>query len=328
MGDARPAASPRDAPVGGQAVLEGVMMRGVSSWAVALRRPLPSELAHGGLDARLGAHGPIEVRRFPLDPARRRRPAMRLPVVRGVVALVESLRIGGRALRIAVNAQQPADGPEVSRGQWALAVVLGILLAVVLFFLVPVGLTSLVKDQLGSGWLFWLVEGVLRTAIFVAYLVAVTRQRDLRRLFEYHGAEHKVIAAHEAGLPLTPEHAARMPRLHPRCGTSFLLLVMLVSVVVFAPIGLPEWYLLMATRVVGIPVVAGVAFELIKATGRHRDAAWARVVMWPGMQLQRLTTREPDREQLLVAIAALEAVLEEEGTERAPGELDGLEVAA
>jgi uncharacterized protein YqhQ len=304
------------------------MMRGVASWAVALRTPLDHELAPGGLDARLGAHGPIVVRRFGLDPARRRRPAMRLPVVRGVVALVESLRIGGRALRIAVNAQQPADGPEVSRGQWALAVVLGILLAVVLFFLVPVGLTSLVKDALGSGWLFWLVEGVLRTAIFIAYLVAVTRQRDLRRLFEYHGAEHKVIAAHEAGLPLTPEHAARMPRLHPRCGTSFLLLVMLVSVVVFAPIGLPEWYLLMATRVLGIPVVAGVAFELIRATGRHRDAGWARAVMWPGMQLQRLTTREPDREQLLVAIAALQAVLEDEGADRDADELAGLEVAA
>jgi uncharacterized protein YqhQ len=304
------------------------MMRGVSSWAVALRTPLDSELAGGGLDARKGAHGPIEVRRFPLDPALRRHRLLRLPVVRGVVALAESLRIGGRALRLAVDAQQPADGPEVSRGQWALAVVLGILLAVVLFFLVPVGLTSLVKDELGSGWLFWLVEGVLRTAIFVAYLVAVTRQRDLRRLFEYHGAEHKVIAAHEAGLPLTPEHAGAMPRLHPRCGTSFLLLVMLVSVVVFAPIGLPEWYLLMATRVVGIPVVAGVAFELIKATGRHRDAAWARAVMWPGMQLQRLTTREPDREQLLVAIAALEAVLEEQGTHRRGEDLVGLEVAA
>ena len=173
------------------------------------------------------------------------------------------------------------------------------------------------------------VEGVLRTAIFVAYLVAVTRQRDLRRLFEYHGAEHKVIAAHEAGGPLTPEHAASMPRLHPRCGTSFLLLVMLVSVVVLAPIGLPEWYLLMASRIVGIPVIAGVAFELIRATGRHRGAAWARVVMWPGMQLQRLTTREPDRSQLLVAIAALEAVLDDEvlGARR-DEDVAGLEVAA
>jgi len=304
------------------------MMRGVSSWAVALRTPLASELAHGGLDARQGAHGPIEVRRFPLDPARRRRPILRLPVVRGVVALVESLRIGGQALRLAVNAQQPPGGPDVSRGQWLLAVVLGILLAVVLFFLVPVGLTSLVKEELGSGWLFWLVEGVLRTAIFVAYLVAVTRQRDLRRLFEYHGAEHKVIAAHEAGLPLTVASAARMPRLHPRCGTSFLLLVMLVSVVVFAPIGLPEWYLLMATRVIGIPVVAGVAFEVIKATGRHRDARWARAVMWPGMQLQRLTTREPDAAQLAVAIAALEAVLEDEEVHLGGDELLGLEVAA
>jgi uncharacterized protein YqhQ len=304
------------------------MMRGASSWAVALRTPLDRELAPGGLDARLGAHGAIRVQRFPLDSALRRHRVLRLPVVRGVVALVESLRLGGRALRLAVDAQQPPGAPEVSRGQWALAVVLGVLLAVVLFFLVPVGLTSLVKDELGSGWLFWLVEGVLRTAIFVAYLVAVTRQRDLRRLFEYHGAEHKVIAAHEAGGPLTPEHAASMPRLHPRCGTSFLLLVMLVSVVVLAPIGLPEWYLLMASRIVGIPVIAGVAFEVVRATGRHRGALWARAVMWPGMQLQRLTTREPDSEQLLVALAALAAVLEAEGPGRRAHDAVGLELAA
>ncbi len=289
------------------------MMRGASSWAVALRTPLQAELADGGLDARLGAHGPIRVQAFPLASALRRHRVLRLPVVRGVVSLVESLRLGGRALRLAVDAQQPADAPQVPRGQWALAVVLGILLAVVLFFLVPVGLTSLVKDSLGSGWLFWVVEGVLRTAIFLAYLVAVTRQRDLRRLLEYHGAEHKAIAAHEAGLPLTPEHAARMPRLHPRCGTSFLLLVMVVSVLVLAPVGLPDWYLLMASRIIGIPVIAGVAFELIKATGGHREALWARIVMWPGMQLQRLTTREPDAAQLLVAIAALEAVLAADG---------------
>jgi uncharacterized protein YqhQ len=253
---------------------------------------------------------------------------LRLPVVRGVVALVESLRIGGRALRIAVNAQQPADGPEVSRGQWALAVVLGILLAVVLFFLVPVTLTSLIKDELGSAVLFWLVEGALRTAIFVAYLVALTRLDHLRRLFEYHGAEHKTIACHEAGLALTPEAAQRFSRLHPRCGTSFMLVVMIVAVFVLAPVGLPAWYWLVLSRVLGIPLVAGLAYELIRATGRHRDAGWARVVMWPGLQLQRLTTREPDRSQLEVAIAALEAVLEDEGTDRGADELAGLEVAA
>lgn len=305
------------------------MMRGVSSWAVALRTPLDHELAPGGLDARLGAHGPIAVRRFPLDPARRRRPVLRLPVVRGVVALVESLRIGGRALRIAVNAQQPADGPEVSRGQWALAVVLGILLAVVLFFLVPVGLTSLVKDALGSGWLFWLVEGVLRTAIFIAYLVAVTRQRDLRRLFEYHGAEHKVISCFEAGEPLEPERAARYSRLHPRCGTSFLLIVMIVAIFVFAPIGLPAWYLLVGTRIIGVPLIAGLSFEVIKWSGRNRAKRWVRSLMWPGMQLQKLTTREPDLDQLAVAAAALGAVLAMEDPRAATAEDKvGMEVVA
>jgi uncharacterized protein YqhQ len=245
-----------------------------------------------------------------------------------VVALVESLRLGGRALRIAVDAQQPADGPEVSRGQWALAVVLGILLAVVLFFLVPGRADVARQGRARLGWLFWLVEGVLRTAIFVAYLVAVTRQRDLRRLFEYHGAEHKVIAAHEAGCrsPRSTRRACRActPLRHelPPARDARLRRRL-------APIGLPEWYLLMASRIVGIPVIAGVAFELIRATGRHRDAAWARVVMWPGMQLQRLTTREPDRSQLLVAIAALEAVLDDEvlGARR-DEDVAGLEVAA
>ncbi len=176
--------------------------------------------------------------------------------------------------------------------------------------------------------MFWLVEGVLRTLIFLGYLVLVSRQRDLRRLFEYHGAEHKTISCHEADVPLTPENAQRFSRLHPRCGTSFLLVVMVVSIFAFAPLGLPAWYLLVATRVLGVPLIAGLSFEIIKLTGRHRAAGWARVVMWPGMQLQRLTTREPDLDQLAVAIAALESVLPTQGHDATAQALVGVEVIA
>jgi uncharacterized protein YqhQ len=201
--------------------------------------------------------------------------------------------------------------------------------AIGLFFLVPVGLTSLIKDQLGSSVLFWLVEGLVRTAIFLGYLALLSRMRDLRRVFEYHGAEHKTISCFEAGLPLEPETAQRFSRLHPRCGTSFLLVVMIVAIFVFAPIGLPAWYLLVLTRVLGVPVIAGISFELIKFAGRNRRLRWVRAVMWPGMQLQLLTTREPDLDQLAVAIAAMEAVLAVEDPMAASAEETvGMEVVA
>jgi uncharacterized protein YqhQ len=192
---------------------------------------------------------------------------------------------------------------------WFGTVLVALVLAVGLFFVVPVGLTSLIKDQLDSSVLFWLVEGVVRTTIFLGYLVLLSRLRDLRRVFEYHGAEHKTISCYEADLELTPENAQRFSRLHPRCGTSFLLIVMIVAIFVFAPIGLPAWYLLVLTRIVGVPLIAGISFEIIKFAGRNRRRRWVRTVMFPGLQLQKLTTREPDLEQLAVAIAAMKAVL-------------------
>jgi uncharacterized protein YqhQ len=325
----------RDAPLGGQAVLEGVMMRGVSNWSVAVRKPTLAQLEEGSLAPDQAALGEIEVSTFPLDSAIKRHRVLRLPIVRGVVALGSSLAIGFRALEVSANAQLPPAGEddeepqELSRGVWAGTVVFALALAIVLFFLVPVGLTSLVKQQLGSSVLFWVVEGIVRTAIFLGYLVLLSRVRDLRRVFEYHGAEHKTISCFEAGLPLTPGEAQRFSRLHPRCGTSFLLVVMIVAIFVFAPIGLPAWYWLVLTRILGVPLIAGISFELIKFAGRNRTRRWVRALMWPGLKLQLLTTREPDLEQLAVAIAALEAVLARER----PGELSaadlvGLEVVA
>jgi uncharacterized protein YqhQ len=320
----------RDAPVGGQAVLEGVMMRGVRTWAVAVRKPLPEELGEDGVDPELGAHGEIAVTTHPLTSILKRHRLLRLPLVRGVAALGESLVIGFKALGISANAQLPDDeDEEISGAMWFATVLVALVLAVGLFFVVPVGLTSLIKDQLNSSFLFWLVEGIVRTAIFLGYLLLLSRLRDLRRVFEYHGAEHKTISCYEAGLELTPASAQRFSRLHPRCGTSFLLIVMIVAIFVFAPIGLPAWYWLVLTRIIGVPLIAGISFEIIKFAGRNRRRAWVRAVMWPGMQLQLLTTREPDLDQLAVAIAAMEAVLErEDPTDVSDDDRVGMEVVA
>jgi uncharacterized protein YqhQ len=200
-------------------------------------------------------------------------------------------------------------------------------LAIGLFFVVPVGVTSLIKDWLGSALLFWLVEGILRTAIFIGYIVAISRLRDLRRVFEYHGAEHKTISTFEAGDELVPSHAKLYSRLHPRCGTSFLLIVMVLAIFVFAPIGLPAWYWLLASRILGIPLIAGLSYEVIKWAGKNRSKRWVRAVMWPGLMLQNLTTREPDEEQLEVAIRSLEAVLAVEDPHEAKREQE-IEIVA
>jgi len=304
----------RDAPVGGQAVLEGVMMRGVSTWAVAVRNP----------------EGQIELSSEQLKPWAKRHQLWRVPVLRGVVALGESLKIGFRALAISANAQMEEDEKgekeEIGGWLWGLTIAFSLALSIGLFFVVPVGLTSLIKDQLGNAFLFWLVEGILRTAIFIGYIVAISRLPDLRRVFEYHGAEHKTISCYEAEDELVPQRAKLYSRLHPRCGTSFLLIVMVLAIFVFAPIGLPAWYWLLASRILGIPLIAGLSYEVIKWAGKNRRKRWVRAVMWPGLMLQNLTTREPDEEQLAVSIAALEKVLAEE--KPAEGDESPIEIVA
>src|SRR3954451_6246495 len=301
----------RDAPVGGQAVLEGVMMRGVSVWAVAVRSP----------------EGQIEVETEPIKPWASRHRAWRLPVIRGVVALGESMKIGFKALAISANAQldedEEGEKEEIGGWVWGLTIVLSMLLAIGLFFVVPVGLTSLIKDRLGSPFLFWLVEGVLRTSIFIGYILAISKMPDLRRVFEYHGAGNKAVSCYEAEDELIPSRAKLYSRLHPRCGTSFLLIVMVLAIFVFAPIGLPAWDWLLASPnirlppIIGIPLIAGLSYEVIKWAGKNRRKRWVRAIMWPGLMLQNLTTREPDEEELAVAIASLEALLARESPEQA-----------
>jgi uncharacterized protein YqhQ len=352
-GDGEGLQAQRDAPLGGQAVLEGVMMRGIRNWAVAVRKPAivsaleAIEETEEGAAAANGASagdgstainplGEVEVTTYPLTSMMRRHRVWRLPIVRGVIALGESMAIGFKALGISANAQLLAAGEgeegaptEISGGMWAGTIVVALIFAIGLFFLLPLGLTSLIKHQLNSSALFWVVEGTLRTAIFLGYMLLLSRLRDLRRVFEYHGAEHKTISCFEAGLPLTPVNAQRFSRLHPRCGTSFLLIVMVVSIFVFGAIGLPAWYLLIASRILGVPIIAGISFEIIKFAGRNRRRRWVQIVMWPGLKLQLLTTREPDLDQLAVAIAALEAVLAlEKPGELSAEDLVGVEVVA
>jgi uncharacterized protein YqhQ len=311
--DEQPLRAVRDAPVGGQAVLEGVMMRGVSTWAVAVRKP----------------DGEIAVQSEPFVSVLKRHRFYRLPLVRGVVALVESLKIGLQALGISTNAQLEEEDEQISGGAWAGTVAFSLALAIGIFFLLPVGITSIFKHSIPSGIEFVLIEKAIRITIFVGYLWAISQIKDLQRVFEYHGAEHKTISCYEAALPLTPENAQRFSRLHPRCGTSFLLIVMIVALFVFAPLGKPAWYILFSSRIIGIPIVAGIAFEIIKLFGKYRSKRWAQILMWPGMQLQKLTTRPPDLSQLAVAIAALEAVLAVENPEEASDEdRVGMEVVA
>ena len=302
----------KDAPVGGQAVLEGVMMRGVSTWAVAVRNP----------------EGEIETVSFPLVSWTKRHRVLRWPIIRGVVALAESLKIGFSALGISANAQMGDEEEEIGKGTWTGTVIFAVLFAVGLFFLLPATLAKLVGGS-NNGLAFVVVEKIIRISIFIGYLWLIARMKDLQRVFQYHGAEHKTISCYEAGLPLTPENAQQFSRLHPRCGTSFLLIVMIVAIFVFAPLGRPDWPILFGSRVIGIPIVAGLAFELIKIFGKNRTKRWARILMWPGMQLQKLTTREPDLTQLAVAIAALEAVLAVENPKAASEEDKiGMEVVA
>ena len=230
-----------DAPVGGQAVLEGVMMRGVSTWAVAVRKPSEEQLAAGGPDSSDGAKGEIEVISEPLVSWTKRHRLLRLPIVRGVVALGESLKIGFKALGISANAQVPPDEDgeqqDIGGGTWAGTVAFAILFAVGLFFLLPAGLTNLFRDDIPNSLVFVVIEKLIRISIFLGYLWLISRMRDLQRVFQYHGAEHKTISCYEAGLPLTPENASQFSRFHPRCGTSFLLIVMIVAIFVFAPLG-------------------------------------------------------------------------------------------
>jgi uncharacterized protein YqhQ len=286
------------APIGGQAVLEGVMMRGPSNWAVAVRKP----------------NGQIAEVCRPIESVMKRHWFFRLPVVRGVVALGESLAIGFRALSISANYAAAEDNElaeaeeqELSRAALVFAFLIAIGFAISVFKVGPALLADLLP--ISNGVWFVLVEGLIRVTVFVLYLFLISLLPDLRRVFQYHAAEHKAINAYEAGEELEPERVQRFSLIHPRCGTAFLLWVMVIAIFVFAFFGRPAWYWLIVTRILLLPVIAGLAYELIRFAGKHTDNRVVMTLLAPGLWLQRLTTREPTLDQLEVSIRALREVL-------------------
>jgi uncharacterized protein YqhQ len=289
------------APIGGQAVLEGVMMRGPSAWSVAVRKP----------------DGAIAEVNRPIASVLLRHRWLRIPIVRGVIALGESLAIGFRALAISANyaAQEEDETGEVqtelTRGQLLFAFGIAIGFALLLFKVSPALITSWLPIE--STGAFVVIEGLVRVTIFVAYLIAIGFMPDLKRVFQYHAAEHKAINAYEAGDPLEPGVVHRHSLLHVRCGTAFLLYVMVIAIFVFAFFGQPKWYWLIATRILLLPVIAGIAYEIIRFAGQHPQMPVLRLLLKPGLWLQRLTTREPTLDQIEVSIRALREVLRLEG---------------
>ena len=294
---------------GGQAVLEGVMMRGPAVWSVAVRTP------NGDV---------VEVTKSVVSPMQRHR-IWRLPVIRGVIALGESLAIGFRALAISANyamqeeREEGAEGEpvevstEISRWQIIVSFVIAIGFALALFKVGPAVLTSWLP--IDGTYTFVIVEGLIRVAVLIGYIVLIGLLPDLKRVFEYHGAEHKAINALEGGSELTPEKVQTFSLIHPRCGTAFLLWVMVIGVFVFALVGRPVWYWLIISRILLLPVIAGLAYELIRYAGKHQGNRVLMTLLAPGLWLQRLTTREPSLDQIEVSIRALQEVMRVEQSE-------------
>ena len=365
---------PRKTHVGGQALIEGVMMRGKFNWAVAVREP----------------DGGMYVEEHDLASGRAKNGWMHWPVVRGCRAFVESLMLGYKALEIAamhafadeeeepeekkfswkddfgnpdemidaLGAQRtlevvcapepetasvqdmPAEpvGEEGSsdegfgKKEMAISMVLGLVLGVVLFIVAPAFITNLMVGEYDSNPVLWnIFDGILRVLVFVFYIWLIGRMEEIKRMFSYHGAEHKTIHCYEHGMPLTPDNARSFPRLHVRCGTAFLIMVMIIAIFVYTaipldaligawgvPDGAPKLALVIFVRILFLPVIAGISYEItVKWAGNHPDNPLVKVVLWPGMQMQRLTTKEPDDGMLECAIAAMQRVLDREEAEAA-----------
>lgn len=286
--------------VGGQAVIEGVMMRAPNKLVIAVRRP----------------DGTIAVKRdnIKLDS----KPLFKKPIIRGLISLYDALILGVKALNFsaeqAMPDENPKDGKAPSKLSTYFSMFLGIGLGVLLFLYLPLFLTDLVKNFVPaverSFLLFNIVDGIIRVIFFLIYLVVISQLKDIKRVFAYHGAEHKAIFAYEKGLDLTVDNARGMERLHPRCGTSFLLIVMIVAILVFSLIPKDSpFYIKLGSRVVLLPVIAGISYEILKLSGRHADNPIVKFLIAPGLMLQKLTTREPDDKMLEVALLSIREAL-------------------
>ncbi len=280
--------------VGGQAVIEGVMMRGPKLTATAVRDP----------------QGKIQVETKPVNSISDRYPILKKPFLRGTVALIESLVIGMKSLSYSAKMAGEEDEQLTDR-EMAGTIVFALVLASILFIAIPTGAAKLFHVITADPMFLNLMEGCLRLVIFLLYIWGISRMKDIRRVFQYHGAEHKTIFCYEAGLPLTVENVQKFPRLHPRCGTNFLLIVMLVSIFVFAFLGWPSLWERIASRILLLPVVAGISYEIIRLAGRSRNS-FIQTAIKPGLWLQYLTTRPPEDDMVEVAIESLKAVLPQE----------------
>jgi len=277
--------------MGGQAVMEGVMMRGTRSWAVAVRTP------DGEIDV-VTHDAPTWAERW-----------AKAPILRGIMGLGESMSLGFKALSWSAERQIPEEERISSKAMgWTMGAALVLFTAI--FILLPAFVNKGIADYFGiKGFAFHLVEGGIRLAIFLGYLLLIGQIKDIKRVFQYHGAEHKAIAAYENDVEVTAESAQQFSTEHVRCGTNFLLTVMVTTIVVYAFVGRPSLVWLIASRILLIPLIAGLAYEVIRFSARHMRWAWVRIMMKPGLTLQRLTTKEPSLDQVEVAVTSLLAVL-------------------
>ncbi|HEY0789294.1 MAG TPA: DUF1385 domain-containing protein [Thermoanaerobaculia bacterium] len=288
-----------DMLIGGQAVIEGVMMRSLSGYSVAVRQP----------------GGGIAIRKDQLTSVTKRYPILKTPVLRGSVVLIQSLILGVRALNYSASVASEGKDGEPEMSNWAVAgsMLMALVLGIALFVLAPLGITNLIRayvlPDMGN-FLYNVIDGVIRAIFFFVYVLAISLMDDIKRVFQYHGAEHKTVYTFEANEPLTVENARPKSTLHPRCGTSFLMFVMAISIVVFSLIPhTAPFAIKFGARLVLLPLVAGLAYEVIRFSARHLDSKACRAMIQPGLWLQRITTKEPDDAQLEIAIVALKEAL-------------------
>jgi uncharacterized protein YqhQ len=282
---------------GGQAVLEGVMMRGRDHWAIAVRQPDQT----------------LHVEAHQINSIAKRWPILAKPGLRGIIALGQALAIGVRALTVSANHAVEED-QRLTRGQMVGSMVLAFALFTLVFIVGPYLGLRLIRRDVPSSLIRNLLEGVVRVGLFLVYLAAIGRMKEIRRVFQYHGAEHKTIAAYEHGDPLEPDAVDKYSTLHVRCGTNFLLIVMVLTILVYTAFGSRGLVAGILFRIVAIPVIAGISYELLRLGARYTGSRTMRVLMAPGLWLQKITTRRPDRGQIEVAITAFEEVLRQEGT--------------
>ena len=286
--------------VGGQAIMEGVLMRSPNFWGMAVRTPA----------------GDMDVQAEPFNSITKKSKLFRLPIIRGFLSLAETLWLGMKALTISTNIAL-GEEEDLSKKEVVGTMVFGLVLAFLLFLAAPVlgtkGVGWLIGNSIDNPIIFNLVEGAIRIGIFMLYLVGITAvSKDIKRFFAYHGAEHKAIKVYERGEELVPENARKLDTSHVRCGTSFILYVLVLSILVFSLLPIDWWVEAVVSRVIVIPLVAGIGFEFIMWSARNQGNPLVKALIWPGLQLQKLTTREPSDDQIEVAMASLKKVLAKE----------------